>query len=273
MLDNSNYDDIGTKGQRQNEIQAGRRHYVGDLFIPKPNNSGYYPAFNCRVILDTPKSPEHKPALVTILSTKSNKGDMTVTRHIEGMLKRGKITTDELIEYYHPAYIRGEIKDSNDCEEIWDEKIRPNALEVQTIGVANAAIKQGMLSSTSNFKSVMEKDTDELRSPLFFSKIHLPNVKNEYVMADAYIDKVTRENGYIIIDYINSKGVEKTMMSFPLNERLSHLSALHDYTFEYLVSRQKQRAKFAICISPRYMGTLAESVTAIALQISRRGEV
>ncbi len=271
-LENATYDEVGTKSQRQNEIESGRRHYVGDLIIPKPKNAGNYSAFRCRLILDTPKSSELKPSVVTILQLENNKGDLTVTRHLEGMLKRGKINTDDLIKYYHPAYVRGEVQDSNDCESIWEKDIRPQALMIETIDAANTAIKEGLLASGSNFKAIMAKEVNGLKSPLMYERINLPNVQNVYVMADAYINKAWREKGRIMINFIDSKGVENTMSSFPLNERLNHLEKLHEYAFNYLVTRQEQRAKFAICVSPKYMGTLAESVTAIALQISRRGD-
>jgi len=42
--------------------------------------------------------------------------DLTVTKHLEEMQKRGKISTNDLITVFHPAYTRGELKSSNDCE-------------------------------------------------------------------------------------------------------------------------------------------------------------
>jgi hypothetical protein len=98
--------------------------------------------------------------------------------------------------------------------------------------------------------------------------LSIPNVKYKYVMADTYIEDVRIEDDMIKFKCIDSKGEPREMHSFKLSPR-KHLSSLHQYAFEYLKSRQEQRALFAVCNSDPCKGFFAESVTAISLQLMR----
>lgn len=263
------YDEEGTRGQRQTEIDEGRKHYRGCLRIPHedPNNSGDH-QLDCRVILGAPNSPEQRPPIITILRSDNNKGDLTVTRHLEGMLKKGKITSEDLIEIFHPAYRRGELLSSNDCEEVYDREIRPKA----SVASSNDPTAESLLRIPNAVVEAMEGTPDEedrsLRAPLSFKDLPIPDVKFEYVMADAFIWNVRVEDLMIKFTCINSRGLEQEMHSFKSRPHLAHL---HDYAFRYLKDREEQRAMFAICNSEPCRGFLAESVTAIALQMMRAG--
>ena len=133
-LVDASYDEKGTNGQRPSEIESGNRHYTGILEIPNADKNLNAPhRLECRIVLGEPKNSEQSPPIITILMKNSNAGDMTVTKHIEGMLKRGKITVQDLISVFHPAYVRGEIKSSNDCEDLYREKIE--SIKLDTINV------------------------------------------------------------------------------------------------------------------------------------------
>jgi hypothetical protein len=265
-LINQTYDDKGTLGQRQIEIDSGNKHYVGELHIPNEDSSKEDYIFNCRLVLSSP-SIGQSPRIITILQVDTNPGDMTVTKHISGMLKRNKISKNELIEYFHPAYKNGLIKDSNDCEEIYQKlrDIRPQ--EVLPASKSDELILQ---SSEELTEVVNQFDIEEiqLNEKLTYKELHLsPSIKYKYVMADAYIDNTWQSEDKIWIKALNSKGELQDFHSFKTRE---HLSQHHEYAFEYFKSRIGQRAYFAICMSEPCRGFLAESVTSIALQLMRK---
>ena len=47
------------------------------------------------------------------------------------MLKRNRVSTKEIIDYLHPAYLNGRIQDSNDIEIILQDEIVPEGLRIQ----------------------------------------------------------------------------------------------------------------------------------------------
>lgn len=267
-LENAKFDEDGTKSQRQEEIERGNRHYIGTLSVPNENKLIDKPhKFVCRVVLGTPKNSDQFPPVITILRIEKNRGDMTVTAHIERMLKRGQISTQDLIFTFHPAYIRGEVQSSNDCEDIFRKSIENIEISPNlTDQTANEILKNPKIV----LETLMANDIEStlLRAPPQYKKLSLPNVKLEYIMADAYIEDVRIENDMIVLKCIDSKGNLRELHSFKLSPR-KHLSALHKYAFDYLRSRQEQRALFAICNSDPCKGFIAESVTAISLQLMK----
>ena len=267
-LEDAVYDEVGSLGQRQIEIDRGNRHYTGTLVIPNENKEVETPyRLDCRVVLGAPRSSEQSPPVVTLLMKSGNRGDMTVTAHIERMLKRGQITTQDLIEYFHPAYVRGEITSSNDCEDIYRKHVETIKLEAKN---ADPAGQEILKNPEPILKAMIESEIEgvELHSPSKFQKLTIARVRYEYVMADAYIENVRIEDDMIQFKCIDSKGELRDMHSFKLSPR-PHLSALHQYAFEYLKSRQEQRALFAVCNSDPCKGFFAESVTAISLQLMK----
>lgn len=268
ILEDAKYDEEGTLSQRQNELDRGNKHYTGTLVIPNESRSVDKPyCLDCRVVLGSPKTSEQSPPVVTLLMKTSNRGDMTVTAHIERMLKRGQITTEDLIKYFHPAYVRGEIESSNDCEDIFRKHIVSIALDSKA---ADAAGQEIIKNPEPILKTIIESEIEgiELRAPSKFQKLSIPHVKYEYVIADTYVEDVRIEDDMIKFKCIDSKGELREMHSFKLSPR-KHLSSLHQYAFEYLKSRQEQRALFAVCNSDPCKGFFAESVTAISLQLMR----
>ena len=101
-----------------------------------------------------------------------------------------------------------------------------------------------------------------------YKPLPIEGVKYQYVLADAYIENVRIENDCIAFSCINSKGEVQEMHSFKLSPR-PHLNSLHTYAFNYLKDREQQRALFAICDTDPCRGFIAESVTAISLQLMR----
>ena len=267
-LEGAQYDESGTKGQRQNEIERGNRHYSGVLAVPHEDKNRDLPyKSECRVVLGAPKSSDQSPPVITILRKDGNKGDMTVTRHIEQMLKRGQINTDDLITVFHPAYLRGEIQSSNDCEDIFRAHVESLHLAPTSMDQAGQEI---LRNPEPIVAALIESELEGvlLKDPLRHRKLPIAGVKYEYVMADAYIENVRIENDMICLSCIDSRGEPKELHSFKLSPR-KHLSALHDYAIEYFKSRQEQRALFVICNSEPCRGFIAESVTAISLQLMR----
>ncbi len=267
-LENAEYDEAGSLGQRQNEIDRGNRHYTGTLVIPnKDKDAGEPYRLDCRVVLGAPRTSDQSPPVITLLMKSSNRGDMTVTAHIERMLKRSQITTQDLIKFFHPAYVRGEITSSNDCEDIYRKQVETIKLEAKD---ADPAGQEILKNPEPILKAIIGSEIDgvELRSPSKFQKLTITKVRYEYVMADAYIEDVRIEDDMIQFKCIDSKGEMRDMHSFKLSPR-PHLNALHQYAFEYLKSRQEQRALFAVCNSDPCKGFFAESVTAISLQLMR----
>jgi hypothetical protein len=217
-------------------------------------------------VLSSP-SIGQSPRIITILKKDTNAGDMTVTKHISEMLKRNQITKDELIQHFHPAYVNGFIKNSNDCVEIYLKlkEIRPQ--EVISTNKSDELIIQ----SADELKKVVHQfdiEDTQLNEKLTYKELQLsPSIKYKYVMADAYIEDAWQLEDKIWIKVINSKGESQDFHSFKVRE---HLSQHHEYAFEYFKSRIGQRGFFAICMSEPCRGYLAESVTSIALQLMRK---
>jgi hypothetical protein len=183
------------------------------------------------------------------------------------MLKRNQITKNELIEYFHPAYINGLIKDSNDCEEIYRKLKNSRPEEFLPASKSDELILQSAEEITEVVNQFDIEQT-QLNEKLTYKELHLsPSIKYKYVMADAYIDHTWQAEDKIWIRAVNSKGELQDFHSFKTRE---HLSQHHQYAFEYFKSRVGQRAYFAICMSEPCRGFLAESVTSIALQLMRK---
>lgn len=265
-LESFSFDEVGTQNQRQSEINRGNKHYVGKLSIPNEVGSGVS-QFDCRVVVGSPSTSEQLPPIITILRQDFNKGDMTVTSHIEGMLKSGKINSEDLINIFHPAYLSGKLLSSNDCESIFDEKIRSKTPVVSLGDPTVTALLKDPDVVVSIIKSNSIDEVD-LKDPLSYKPLPIEGVKYQYVLADAYIENVRIENDCIAFSCINSKGEVQEMHSFKLSPR-PHLNSLHTYAFNYLKDREQQRALFAICDTDPCRGFIAESVTAISLQLMR----
>ncbi len=260
------YDEKGTLSQRQNEIDSGNKHYTGELHIPNEDTTAEPYKFDCRLVLSSPAIGQ-SPKIITILKKDTNSGDMTVTKHISEMLKRNQITKDELINNFHPAYINGLIKNSNDCVDIYlklKEK-RPHTV------LSTSKTDELIIQSADELKQVVNQfdlEETQLSEKLTYKELQLsPGVKYKYVMADAYIEDAWKAEDKIWIKAINSKGESQDFHSFKIRE---HLSQHHEYAFDYFKSRIGQRAFFAICMSEPCRGYLAESVTSIAMQLMRQ---
>jgi hypothetical protein len=266
ILQNAIKDQEGTKRQRQDEIERGNEHYSGELLIPGLDKNNAPAPFKCRVVLGVPKLDHQSPPIITLLRDGS-RGDMTVTKHISGMVKRGKITSDDIIHLLHPAYIADKIKDSNDVEEIVASSIinKPEA-PVLTISKADELI----LSSADEIKATIDSfpiEGIELEAGPNFKRLSLKErVKYQYSMADAYVEDAWTANDKIWVRVIGSNGEKTDLHSF---KQRDHLAVHHQKTLEYLQSRIGQRAHFAVCMSDPCKGFLAESVTSIALQLMK----
>lgn len=258
------YDEAGTNSQRPSEIEQGRRHYTGTLVIPNESpEEGPPHELPCRVVLGAPSSAGQRPPVITVLRTDNSKGDLTVTRHIEGMLKRGKISAIDLIQVFNPAYVRGEIQSSNDCEEIFDRYLR-TPISVISAGDPTA---RAILEDPGQLVEALEEVVSEelaLKAPPKFKPLAINGVKYKYVMAEAYIVDVRMNGDVIMLTVVDSNGNERTLHSFKPRQ---HLLDHHRRAFSYLSERKEQRAFFAICDSEPCRGFLAESVTSIALQV------
>lgn len=267
-LEETKLDEEGTRSQRQDEIDKGRRHYVGVLVIPAASaKDGAAHQSRCRVVLGPPSSAEQRPHVVTVLGVGNVKGDMTVTRHLEGMLKRGQITPEDVIKVFHPAYDRGDLKSSNDCQEIFERSLKVPVTSVAGDDATVRAILEAPEPVVKAVEAVASQDQD-LRAPLTYHPMHIPGVKYEYVMADAYVADVWMDGDVIRVRFINSRGEEQECHSF---KPRAHLVEHHHKTFAYLSERKEQRALFALCNSGPCRGFLAESVTSIALQVMKSG--
>ena len=266
ILQNAIKDQEGTKRQRQDEIERGNEHYRGELLVPDLDKNNAPHSFKCRVVLGVPKLDHQSPPIITLLRDGS-RGDMTVTQHISGMVKRGKITSDDIINYLHPAYIADKIKNSNDVEEIISNSmISKPASSVQTVSTSDELI----LSSAAEIKAIIESfpiEGVELEAEPNFKRLKLSNrVKYQYSMADAYVEDVWTTNDKIWVRVKGSNGESSDLHSF---KQRNHLAVHHQKTLEYLKSRIGQRAHFAVCMSDPCKGFLAESVTSIALQLMK----
>lgn len=261
------YDDDGTNRQRPKEIESGNRHYIGKLVIPNADKSQSNYISECRVVVGIPQNSIQKPPIVTIMRKDFSTGDITVTKHISGMLKRGKITTSDIVKFLHPAYIEGRITNSNDVEEVFNSEIQPSRdKNIVTTSFADASI----LKSSEHIKKVIESfelEETELRAKPTFAPLSMSQeVKYEYSMADAYIENAWYGDDKIWIEVIGSDGEIRRLHSFKVR---NHLAEHHAVTLDYLKSRIGQRAHFAVCMSEPCKGFLAESVTSISLQLMK----
>lgn len=266
-LENALFDEAGTNKQRPDEIERGNKHYLGDLCIPNAVKGAAPICHPCRIVLGSPKHSDQAPPVVTILRQEYSHGDLTVTKHISGMVKRGRITVSDIITFLHPSYIDGNITDSNDVEEIYANLISPSR-EPKSISTSKS--DDAIIESAEEIKQTINNfsiDDSELTSPPKFSPMKLNDkVKYEYSMADAYIENAWIEDGKIWIDVIGTSGQIKRLHSF---KQRDHLIQHHKLALDYLKSRIGQRGYFAICMSDPCKGFLAESVTSIALQLMK----
>jgi hypothetical protein len=265
-LEGAQFDERGTRTQRQNEIDEGRKHYLGTLVIPHESPEGGEPyRLDCRLVLGETSGARQRRPVITVLRADNNKGDMTVTRHLEGMLKLGKINRDDVIRVFHPAYIRGDLQSSNDCEEVFSRQVQ---VPVSTISTDDQTARAILRDPASVVRAVLGAASEDvaLKASLTFKPLPIPGVKYKYVLADAYISDVWMDGDVIKATFINSRGQEQTCHSFKPRD---HLGEHHRRAFAYLSDRKDQRALFALCDSEPCRGFLAESVTSIALQIMR----
>lgn len=267
-LENGVFDEVGTNRQRADEIERGNKHYLGDLCIPNIDKTLPSHCYPCRVVLGAPKYSDQAPPIVTILRQDYSHGDLTVTKHISGMLKRGRISVDDIINFLHPKYLIGEIQDSNDIEEIYSNEILPSR---QHDLVITSVADEAIVESADHIKSAIDSFSIEevnLHAPPTFVNIELgEKVKYQYVMADAFINDAWMAEDKIWIEVVSSNGTSKKLHSFkPRN----HLAQHHKLAYDYLQSRIGQRAYFAVCNSEPCKGFLAESVTSIALQLMKK---
>lgn len=263
-LVDSVYDDLGTKSQRQDEIDRGRRHYTGRLVISNPENILLPYEIRCRVVLGEPKSSNMSPPVITLLKEDFSKGDMTVTMHIEKLLQKRKITERQILEVLHPAYIAGKINDSTDV----DDALRGSntSIPISDFGDETSRSLINQKEIVAEVVESQEFNETILESPLSYKPLPISGVKYDYVIADAYIENVRVEDDCIKFECLNSKGEKQLMHSFKLSKR-PWLSELHKYAINYFNERDGGRATFAICMTEPCKGFVAESVTAISLQI------
>ena len=268
-LHDAQYDDEGTRSQRQKEIDNGNKHYLGELVVKPEKEGDEEIRLSCRAVLSEPRAHYQDPGLVTILRSDGNKGDLTVSMALESLKKKNKISTEDIIKYFHKPYIEGNIHDSLDVYEIYSQI--PKAGSVDTGGDTTGG---AVLEDPAAVAGAMGGDDidGELLAPPIFKPMKISGVSYSYSMADAYIDKVRFDNDMIVLETINSKGEKAEIHSFKLSSR-PHLSKLHQYAYEYLKNREGQRGYFAVCTSGPCKGFLAESVTAIALQMQKNGVI
>ena len=265
ILDDAVIDPEGTENQTKRNRDLGRQHYVGTLKF-KPSGRSSQVEQKIRAVIESPNHPDKLPLLVTVLNVTNTKGDNSISGYLEEMAKRGRITTEDIRTIFHDAYVEGRIQTAHDIQEIYEAEIKPNAeIAPEEPGIQqNPEIVSG---ATEN------PPTEEIgiRAPMLTKPLPVPGVKLTYAMADAYIENVRVFDDKIWIDFIDQTGALKTAHSFKLSSR-PHLKHLHDYAIQYLEDRQEQRAIFAYCTSEHCYGFLAESVTAISLQLLRAGK-
>lgn len=281
-LEEATFDKEGTDKQRGDEKdEKGRKHYLGTLVFPKENQEDGEHRCEGRFVIE-PK-PEEKEIFFDVVITALRKdsenlrSDITITKVLEGMLKKQKISIHEVINFLYPAYINGKIKDWSDLDDILEEEIKPSRQKSNAL-VSDSKSDKAILENKSEIiKSIDDVDVvgdddgdDESAKLPKFQKMDLPNVKYSYIMADAYVIDVGREDDYIWVKVINSDGEEEKLQSFRIREHLRHH---HDRTFEYLKSRIGERAFIAVWDNKEYENykgvVLAESVTSIALSLMR----
>lgn len=256
------YDEEGTNRQRPDEVKKGRKHFLGTLQIPSDFLELKAPPLCGRWVIEPPEEAGKLPSVITGLREDLTglKGDITVTKHLDEMLKRNRVTTEEIIKYMHPEYVAGKIMNSNDLELILEDVIRPSR-------GPSPIPSDGPVVELPPVPTAPSDPSDETndRYPLVYEPMAFgSNIKYEYVWADAFILDAGMEDKLIWAKIINSKGEEQTIRSFAIRD---HLRIHHDYALQYLLTRKEQRGYMAICISKPYEGVLAESVTSIALDL------
>jgi hypothetical protein len=266
-LSNPVFDAIATDSQRPDEIARMRKHYAGRLVVPHESGiAAKAYELDCRIVLELPSDDSRAPSVITVLSMSMTKGDATVTRHLEGMLKKGRISTRDLLDVFYPAYMRGEIADSTDCEDIFRrhlEKLLPVISADDSLGQQVASNAEPVIRLV---EAVADTQPELLEGPPRFSAVVPLKTKYQYVFADAYLRDVWLSDGRINVKCVGSSGNEVTLQSFSVRP---HLAEHHQRAYEYLIDRKERRAVFGVCVSPPFKGVLAESVTSIALQLMR----
>ena len=160
-----------------------------------------------------------------------SRSDLATTQHIGNMVKRGKLDVKDIIEYLHPEYIDGNISDSTDVEEIYQEKILPSrqGLQIELDGTGLNALHD-LPKIKESIESIPD-DESSLSFPPTFKKLELSSsVKYKYSMADAFIEDVWMDNEKIYLKVFGSSEKSKTLHSF---KQRSHLVVHHKKTFEY----------------------------------------
>ncbi|MCV0439139.1 MAG: hypothetical protein K5880_10930 [Hydrogenophaga sp.] len=266
-LSNPVFDPAATDSQRPDEIARMRKHYSGRLVVPHASGSAAEAyALDCRIVLELPTDDSRVPAVITVLSISSTKGDATVTRHLEGMLKKGRISKQDLIDVFHPAYAQGKIADSTDCEEVFREHLEQSTPAVDAGDNLGQQVVVSAEPVVRLVEAIADSQAEALEGPPRFSEVVPLRTKYQYVFADAYLRDVWLSDGRIHVKCIGSNGDDVTLQSFSARP---HLAEHHQRAYEYLSDRKEQRAVFAVCVSSPYKGVLAESVTSISLQLMK----
>lgn len=265
LLENAEFDKEGTENQTKSDREKGRKHYIGVLKFSSPD-SGIEIETEIRAVLEMPTSADKLPLLKTVLGVHTTKGDNTISRFLEGLHQKGRISTEDIRTIFHRAYSEGRISDANDVQDIYEQEIKSQA----TIDANEPKLQSNpeILTEATRTPSVEELD---LHAPMISKPLLIPGVKLTYVMANAYIENVRVENDMIKFDFINSDGQPDTIHSFRLSTR-PYLKHLHKHAYDYFKDREEQRAMFAVCTNDHCFGFLAESVTAISLQMMRAGK-
>lgn len=265
ILEDALYDEEGTLNQTKRERDKGRKHYTGVLRI-KTQSSNVDISTKIRAVVEFPFDANKKPLLVTVLGVDGTKGDNTISSFLENLAQVGKITVEDIRTVFHDAYKNDRIKSAFDVQQIYESEIQSKAT-VDGSQQKELQSNPEVLTEATNVPSVEDID---LKSAMTTKPLPIPGVKYEYVMANAYIENVRVENEKIFFSYIDENEELKEIHSFKMNR--SNLAHLYDHAFKYFKDREEQRAIFAICMSQPCSGFLAESVTAISLQMKRAGK-
>ena len=259
------FDEEGTENQNKRERDGGRKHYLGKIFF-ESSDQAIKIEEEVRAVLEMPVRQDQYPKLITVLMKEHTAGDNTVTKHLEGMHRDGKVTTQDVATIFHKAYTEGRLRNSNDVEAVYQQEIAAKA----QVDSAEPGL-QGNPSTVTQGIDGTTDDDGELMAPMRRKAMDIPGVQYKYAMADAYIWGVEISDDMICFKYLDEEGFEQSIHSFKLSKR-PYLAGLHDYALNYLKERSEKRAKFAICVSEKCYGFLAESVTAISLQMKRAGK-
>jgi hypothetical protein len=66
-LESARIDEAGSRSQRQNEIDEGRKHFAGTLVIPHESTSEGVPyKLPCRIVLGPPSRSDQRPPVITV---------------------------------------------------------------------------------------------------------------------------------------------------------------------------------------------------------------